>query len=130
MPTRDYRVKWTYEKEHKDGGLKMKTRENFQSLLNRFQEKTKIEDYLLAKKIFIRIIEDQVKPFDFIKNHKELNTRILNLINHSIQIEEYKILFRQEQVRDLKYIELREGSDLFYKITSIERILRFYDTRD
>ena len=108
----------------------MKTRENFQSLLNQFQEKTKIEDYLLAKKIFIRIIEDQVKPFDFIKNHKELNTRILNLINHSIQVEEYKILFRQEQIRNLKYIELREGSDLFYKITSIERILRFYDTRD
>lgn len=108
----------------------MITREKFQSLLNQFQEKINMEDYLLAKKIFIRIIEDQITPFNFIKNHKELNTRILNLINHSIQIEEYKILFRQEQVRNLKYIELREGSDLFYKITSIERILRFYDTKD
>lgn len=108
----------------------MKTREKFQSLLNQFQEKTNMEDYLLAKKIFIRIIEDQLTPFNFIKNHKELNTRILNLINHSIQIEEYKILFRQEQIRNLTYIELHEGSNVFYKIKSIERILRFYDTRD
>lgn len=108
----------------------MKTREKFQFFLNRFQEKTKIEDYLLAKKIFIRIIEDQVKPFDFQRNHNEINDYITGLKKEPMQIEEYKQLFKKEQWRNLTHIELREGSDLFYDLISIEKILSFYDASD
>ena len=108
----------------------MKKREKFQSLLNQFQEKTNIEDYLLAKKIFIRIIEDQVKPFDFQKNHNEINDYIIGLTKEPMQIEEYKQLFKKEQRRSLTHIELREGSDLFYDLISIEKILSFYDASD
>lgn len=98
----------------------MSMREKFNELLREYEQISKINDYPFAKKLFRRLIEDNLTKFNFEDKIQKFD----GLAHEKIPLEDYYKEFRKHHDKEEgEYIEVYEGSNNFYKISDIELFL-------